>query len=82
MPAYALEYSLWGYRFRVERVVSSTRWCAIGHAAGRHAYALDKLGTEPERDAMQNKLNAWAKANGAKCVNMPQAPEEQMALGI
>lgn len=82
MPAYALEYGLWGLRFRVECVAGSTCWTAIGRASGRSAYVLDKLGAEPERDSMQLKLNAWAKANGARVLNMPKASDEQMALGI
>lgn len=82
MEAYGLEYGLWGYRFRVERVAGSTRWCAVGRAGGKSPYALDKLGTEAERDAMQMKLNHWAKANGARVLNMPAAPAAQMALEI
>ena len=77
---YPLEYSACGRRFRVERVPNSTRWRAVGRGAGLGAYVLDRIGDAAEQDAMQRKLDAWAKRQGCRAVNMPKT--EQADLGI
>lgn len=77
---YALEYAAYGRVFKVERVRGSTRWRAVGRGAGQAEYPLDKIGDDGEREGMQRKLDAWAKRNGCRPVNMPKA--EQVTLGI
>lgn len=80
MCAYSLRYSAYGRTFRVERNESTGRWHAVGRVAGMGAYVLDKLGDDADQDGMQRKLDAWAKRNGCRPVNMPQAA--QQTLGV
>lgn len=82
MARYPLHYVWMDLVFRVERVEGSTRWIGIGRRTGRRPYPLDKLGDADDEDAMQAKLDAWAKRQGLKPCNLPTSDERQLALGI
>lgn len=80
---YPLKYRAYGYLFGVRQVASSGRWHALGTRAGSAGYVLDKIGDADSQEAMQAKLDAWAKRNGCRPVNMPaQQPQRQEVLGI
>lgn len=78
---YPLKYQAYGYLFGVRQVARSGRWHAAGKRAGAADYVLDKIGDADSQEAMQAKLDAWAKRNGCRAVNMP-APERQEVFGI
>lgn len=82
MPLYPLKYQWMGMVFGVEPVPGSSRHIGIGRLAGHRPYPLDKLGDAADADAMQAKLDAWAKRQGLKPCNLPTSDARQLALGI
>ena len=67
-------YNAYGYCFRVERVGAA--YMAVGRAAGRGQYVLDRLGNAPTPCAMQAILDAWAKRNNIKPVKVAAAQQQ------
>lgn len=67
-------YQAYGYCFRVERVGSA--YMAVGRAAGRGQYVLDRLGCAPTPCAMQAILDAWAKRNNIQPIKQQMCKQQ------
>lgn len=80
MSTVPVKWRLWGLTFRVE-CGASGRWSAIGRAAGREPYPLDRLGSEATQDAMQHRLDHWGRTNHAVRV-LPRAASQQQILAV
>lgn len=75
-----LKYAWIGRVFRVEQTASG-RWVAMGRGPGQTPYPLDRIGDADEEEPMQHKLDAWAKRQGLRPVNMPKAPADMDLFG-
>ena len=82
MDSEARAYPWIGRVFRVERVGTTGVWCAIGRGAGQPAYPLSRIGGETDREAMQHKLDAWARRYGLHPIAKKPVVEKQMTLGV
>ncbi len=69
------QYIKWGKKWEVLQSKCGA-WYAGCKRTGYSTGVLDKLGTEPTAYAMQGKLDAWAKRNGARLAGY--RPAEQM----
>jgi len=74
----AKKYRKWGKVWEVFQSSGTGSWYAGCKRRGYSDAVLDKLGTAPSCDAMQVKLDVWARRNGAGVVG--HRPVEQMRL--
>lgn len=78
---YGLKYRCYGRVYGVERCGSTAIWFAVGHG-GRGRHVLDKLGGAESADAMQHKLDAWARRQGLRPVTVADVECVQPSLAI
>lgn len=77
----AKEYLAYGRTYRVERCGTTAIWFAVGRG-GRGHHVLDKLGGAESEEAMQHKLDAWARRQGIRPLVKHQNVVAQTALSI
>lgn len=80
MSVISFKWRMWGRAFGVEGR-SDGRWSAVGRARGKGAYPLTLLGDEATEEAMQHRLDAWGRKNGARMV-LPRDSGKQRVMAL
>ena len=75
----AKRYQAYGFCFRVERV--GVAYMAVGRAAGRGPYVLDRLGRQDTSEKMQRVLDAWAERNHIRPVAVAESRQSVLLQG-